>query len=68
MHHREYNVLRIVRSTSFNNEVAAELLRELGSCNVSEEQASRIRRTARQLLLDADALERVWQELSLQSA
>ncbi|QRY77386.1 hypothetical protein JVX91_17420 [Pseudomonas sp. PDNC002] len=57
-------VLRAVRTTSYNNEIAAELLQELSSCNVSDEQARRIRSAARQLLLDADALECVWQELS----
>ncbi|MFJ3050268.1 MULTISPECIES: hypothetical protein [Pseudomonas nitroreducens/multiresinivorans group] len=57
-------ILRAVRTTSFNNEVAAELLRELCSCNVTDEQARRIRCAARQLLLDADALECVWQELN----
>ncbi|MDH2030888.1 hypothetical protein, partial [Pseudomonas nicosulfuronedens] len=55
-----------VRTSSFNNEVAAELLRELGSCNVTEEQARRIRCAARQLLLDADSLEGVWQSLNAQ--
>ncbi|MFV3371655.1 hypothetical protein ACNFH5_26085 [Pseudomonas sp. NY15435] len=61
--HRNH-LLRTVRTTSFNNEVAAELLRELCSCNVTEEQARRIRCAARQLMLDADALECVWQELN----
>ncbi|OBY89922.1 hypothetical protein A6723_022970 [Pseudomonas sp. AU11447] len=64
MQHHESNILRTVRTSSFNNEVAAELLRELCSCNVTDEQARRIRCAARQLLLDADALECVWQELN----
>lgn len=39
MQHADSRILRAVRTSSFNNEVAAELLRELGSCNVTEEQA-----------------------------
>ncbi|KJK03004.1 hypothetical protein UB43_00285 [Pseudomonas sp. 21] len=65
---RDNQILRTVRTTSFNNEVAAELLRELCSCNVTDEQARRIRCAARQLLLDADALECVWQELTGEAA
>ncbi|MFR0692885.1 hypothetical protein ACLUTX_26075 [Enterobacterales bacterium AE_CKDN230030158-1A_HGKHYDSX7] len=64
MQHHDSKLLRAVRTTSYNNEVAAELLRELGSCNVSNEQARRIRCAARQLLLDADSLEGVWQQLN----
>lgn len=64
MQPHDTRVLRAVRSSSFNNEVAAELLRELGNCNVSEDQARRIRRAARQLLLDADALENAWRRLN----
>ncbi|MCJ1878130.1 hypothetical protein N5C93_25600 [Pseudomonas nitroreducens] len=62
------DVLRAVRTTAFNNEVAAELLRELSSCSVSNEQARRIRCAARQLMLDADTLEYVWEKLSGGSA
>ena len=68
MQDRDNHILRTVRTTSFNNEVAAELLRELCSCNVTDEQARRIRCTARQLLLDADALECVWRTLNGKSA
>ncbi|MFV3415877.1 hypothetical protein ACQCLI_10705 [Pseudomonas nitroreducens] len=66
MLHHDTQILRAVRTTSFNNEVAAELLRELGSCNVTDEQARRIRCAARQLLLDADSLEGVWKKLNAQ--
>lgn len=64
MPHRDSRVLRSVRSSSFNNEVVAELLHELGDCNVSQDQARRIRRAAQQLLLDADALESAWRRLN----
>lgn len=64
MQHHDNHILRAVRSSSFNNEIAAELLRELCSCNVTAEQARRIRCAARQLMLDADALECVWQKLN----
>lgn len=68
MHDHDKHILRTVRTTSFNNEVAAELLHELCSCNVTKEQARRIRCAARQLMLDADALDRVWQKLNDKSA
>lgn len=64
MLHHDTHILRTVRTSSFNNEVAAELLRELCFCNVTDEQARRIRFAARQLMIDADALECVWQELN----
>ncbi|PJI47820.1 MAG: hypothetical protein CTR55_17425 [Pseudomonas sp.] len=60
----DIRALRTVRSTSYNNEIAAELLCELSSCNVSEEQARRIRCAARQLLRDADALEGAYQQMA----
>ena len=55
--------LRAIRTTAYNNEVAAELLQELLARADSDHQSRRIRCAMRQLLRDADALERVWQEL-----
>lgn len=68
MQNHDNHILRAVRTTSFNNEVAAELLHELHACNVTEDQARRIRCAARQLMRDAQALECVWQELNEEPA
>ncbi|AGI24747.1 hypothetical protein ACYCAX_01650 [Pseudomonas sp. MT3] len=68
MRQQEQRHLRAVRTTAYNNEVAAELLQELLARACSEDQARRIRCARRQLLRDADALELVWQALSTPDA
>lgn len=64
MSHETLRTLRCVRSTAFNNEVAAELLRELAPLIANEDLNRRLRCAARQLLRDADAQEETYQELA----
>ncbi|MBD9629275.1 hypothetical protein BWR15_30520 [Pseudomonas sp. T] len=64
MSHQNLRTLRSVRSTAFNNEVAAELLRELAPLIANQELNRRMRCAARQLLLDAEALEDAYQQMN----
>lgn len=56
--------LRCVRSTAYNNELAAELLRELAPFIANAELTRRLRCTARQLIRDADVLEGAYQQMA----
>ena len=56
--------LRCGRSTAYNNELAAELLRELAPFIESDELNRRLRCAARQLIRDADALEGAYQQMA----
>ncbi|PJI47817.1 MAG: hypothetical protein CTR55_17410 [Pseudomonas sp.] len=64
MTRQNLRTLRNVRSTAFNNEIAAELLRELAPLIANQELNRRMRCAARQLLLDAEALEDVYQQMN----
>lgn len=64
MTRQNLRTLRNVRSTAFNNEIAAELLRELAPLIANQELNRRMRCAARQLLLDAEALEDAYQQLN----
>lgn len=58
-------VLRAIRSASFNNEMVVELLQEISPLTDDINLCRRLRCATRQLQRDADALENVWLELTL---
>jgi hypothetical protein len=60
----ELQALRNVRSTAYNNELAAQLLRELAPFIASADLNRRLRCAARQLMRDADALEDAYQQMA----
>ncbi|WP_447750292.1 hypothetical protein [Pseudomonas nicosulfuronedens] len=64
MTRQNLRTLRNVRSTAFNNEIAAELLRELAPLIANQDLNRRMRSAARQLLLDAEALEDAYQQMN----
>ncbi|MBD9676072.1 hypothetical protein IB274_05125 [Pseudomonas sp. PDM18] len=64
MQNPDFLALRTVRSTAYNNEVAAELLRELAPFIANAELNRRLRCATRQLLRDADALEGAYQQMA----
>lgn len=56
--------LRSVRSTAYNNELTADLLRELAPFIANAELNRRLRCATRQLQRDADALENAYQQMA----
>jgi hypothetical protein len=60
----DLRALRAVRSSAFNNELAAQLLRELAPLIANQDLNRRVRCAARQLLLDADSLEDAYQQMN----
>lgn len=65
MQDQDLQTLRCVRSTAYNNELAAQLLHELAPLIADAELNRRLRCAARQLMRDADALEATYQQMSV---